>query len=96
MYISDLCLTSLHEKRFISEMFLYILSYCSKEEIHEVIIETSSKLILEIAKKNRFKVAETFFNVYRYPSAKGEEISWKKVHETQISGDILPRLSVLH
>ena len=93
LYISDFCLASLDDKKLISEMFHYLLDYCLNQEIQKVIMETSNRHIQEVARKNRFKIFESFLNVYYYPEATGKEIHWEKVHETQISGDLLPRLN---
>jgi len=89
--ISDFCLSDPKNREQAEEMFRVLLAYGVKNGLKEFTLETSNRLILEAGKKFKFKPIKAFFNVYRYPGARGEDLPWDEMHETQISGDVLPR-----
>ncbi|MBN1271880.1 MAG: polysaccharide deacetylase family protein [Candidatus Aminicenantes bacterium] len=91
LYVSDFCLTSLANRDMMDNMLRTIIAYAQTNEMEEVYLETSNKLLVETAHQKGFETRESFFTLYLYPEASGKEIDWKNVHETQVSGDILPR-----
>lgn len=91
MYVSDFCVINLQDTPLISEMLSAVYKYAFQNSIRELQIETSNPLVVQLGKKYGFKKEKMFFNVYNHPQAKGNILSWKKVHETQICGDLLPR-----
>lgn len=91
LYVSDFCLSSLHDRDKMNHMLQSIIAYAQTHELAEVNLETSNMFLVENAHQNGFMTKESFFTVYLYSEASGKEIDWKNVHETQVSGDILPR-----
>jgi len=92
MIVSDFCLTDLNDHRGIAEMLETISDCAERALIRTVKLETSSQAVISVARKYGYKTAETFWTVYKHPNSTGAILPWQDVHETQISGDLLPRI----
>jgi len=92
MIVSDFCLTDLNDHKGIADMLGTISDCAERAFIRTVKLETSSQAVISVARKYGYKRTETFWTVYKHPKSTGAILSWSDVHETQISGDLLPRI----
>lgn len=91
MYISDFGLAELNSEDLAAEMIDRAFLYGGSESVNRIILETSNEVVRRAAQKSGFQIIKTFINVYKHPNMSGKVIPWDQVHETQISGDLLPR-----
>ncbi|MBU4495569.1 MAG: polysaccharide deacetylase family protein [Acidobacteria bacterium] len=92
MIVSDFCLKELENPKEISKMIKEILQCAGINGVRTVKLETSNRAVLSISRKQGFQVEESFWTVYKHPASSGIVLPWQDVHETQISGDLLPRI----
>lgn len=92
MIVSDFCLFDTKSKVMISEMLDTLKRLAISNQMRSIKLETSNEIFLHLAKKKGFKIEERFWTVYKHPEASGRILPWDRVHETQISGDLLPRI----
>lgn len=94
MFISDFCLSNLSDSISLSKMITAAFDYGKKQGVTDILLETSNELLVNLAQKMGFRIKETFVNVYKYSGSSSKFLKWDKVHETQISGDLLPRFEL--
>jgi len=92
MIISDFCLSDLSSRKLISEMLRSIRRFAGLRKVRSVELETSNEIILKEGKKHHYKCIENNWTVYNHPKKNGQILPWNQVHETQLSGDLLPRI----
>lgn len=93
MFISDFCLSDLSDSISLSKMITVAFDYGKKHGAADILLETSNELLVNLVQKMGFRIKETFVNVYKYSGSSSRFLEWERVHETQISGDLLPRSS---